>query len=182
MTRPFASNAVAMLAVAVLTPIDAGLSRAAGVGTSSTACPATGAIAEAKGPFSLKAEQTISLQAVCDRREMTERLRSLGRDRRYLLVAGDLRASVQPGTPFRLRLGRAKSGKTTIVGSINFFAARRPDASGPPRSISFDVTSTIRALLASGWPAQGLSLAIEPSGAVAPNADDTVGTITLVAQ
>jgi hypothetical protein len=182
MTRLHVPIAVALLAAAVLVLTDAGCTRTAGAGSPSTPCPATGAIAEAKGPFPIKGTRTILLQAACDRPEMTARLKSLGKDRRYLLVADDLRASVQPGTPFRLRLGRSGSGKASDVGSITFFAAGRPGASGPPRSISFDVTSTIRTLVASGWPAQGLGVAIAPSGAVAPGADATVGAIRLVAQ
>jgi len=153
-----------------------------GSGSPSDPCPTIGTIAEAKGPFPLTGERMIRLETACGHREMTDHIRSYGKDLRYLLVADDLRASVQPGTVFHLRLGRTRSTETAVIGAINFFAAKRPGAAGPPHSISFDVTETIRSLVTSGWPAQGLGVAIAPTGEVAPGADATVGALRLVAQ
>lgn len=181
MTRLSAPIAVALLASGVAMLAQARAAGAAEAG-SSASCPATGAVAEAKGPFPLAGEQSIRLEAACDRRRMTDMLKSSAKDRRYILVADDLRASKQPGTLYRLRLGGARLGRSVEVGTINFFAARRAGVAGPPRSISFDVTATIRTLLASGWPAQGLGVAIAPSSTVAPGADASVGAIRLVAQ
>lgn len=68
------------------------------------------------------------------------------------------------------------------MGTLNFFAARRPGGPGQPHSISYDVTRQIEALTVSGWPSQGLCVAIAPSGDLTPGADASVGAIRLVAQ
>ena len=145
-------------------------------------CPSIGTLAEAKGPIALNGARMVRLNTVCAARDMTTHLRTFGEGTRFILVADDLRAGVQPGALFQLRLGPPSTGEAAVIGTINFYAAQRPSGEGQPHSISFDVTGPVQSLAISGWPAQGLGVAVAPSGPVAPGADATVGAIRLVAQ
>jgi len=145
-------------------------------------CPSIGTLAEAKGPIALSGARMVRLNTVCSAKDMTLHLRTFGEGTRFILVADDLRAGVQPGALFELRLGPPSTGEAAVIGTINFYAAQRPSSGGQPHSISFDVTGPVQSLAISGWPAQGLGVAVAPSGPVAPGADATVGAIRLVAQ
>ncbi len=146
-------------------------------------CPSIGTIAETRGgPFTLNGARMIRLNSVCSATQMTEHLRSFGQGSRYLLVADDLRAGVQPGSLFEVSFGPPSTGEAAVLGTLNFFAARRPGGPGQPHSISYDVTRQVQAMAVAGWPSQGLGIAIAPSGEVAPGSDASVGAIRLVAQ
>lgn len=145
-------------------------------------CPSIGTLAEAKGPIALGGARMVRLNSVCSAKDMTLHLRSFGEGTRFILVADDLRAGVQPGALFQLRLGPPSTGEAAVIGTINFYAAQRPSGGGQPHSISFDVTGPVQSLAISGWPAQGLGVAVAPSAPVAPGADATVGALRLVAQ
>ncbi len=145
-------------------------------------CPSIGTLAEAKGPIALNGARMVRLNTVCTANDMTAHLRTFGEGTRFILVADDLRAGVQPGALFELRLGPPTTGEAAVIGTINFYAAQRPTGMGQPHSISFDVTGQVQSLAVSGWPTQGLGVAVAPSGPVAPGADATVGAIRLVAQ
>lgn len=146
-------------------------------------CPSIGTLAESRGGrISLNAVRVIRLNSVCGAADMTNHLRTFGSGLRYLLVADDLRAGIQPGALFRLSLGPPTTGEAAVIGTLSFFGAQRPGAGGAPHSLSFDVTKEVQALAVSGWPANGLGVAVSPSGELAPGSDATIGAIRLVAQ
>ncbi len=145
-------------------------------------CPSIGTLAEAKGPIALNGARLIRLGGACSAGDMTNHLRNFADGTRFILVADDLRAGVQPGVPFELRLGPPSTSEAAVIGTVNFYGAMRPMGSGQPHSISFDVTRAVQSLAVSGWPAQGLGVAVAPSGPVAPGADATIGALRLVAQ
>jgi hypothetical protein len=145
-------------------------------------CPSIGTLAEAKGPIALNGPRLIRLSGSCSAGDMTNHLRNFADGTRFILVADDLRAGVQPGVPFELRLGPPSTSETAVIGTVSFYGAMRPMGSGQPHSISFDVTRAVQSLALSGWPAQGLGVAVAPSGPVAPGADATIGALRLVAQ
>lgn len=146
-------------------------------------CPSIGTIAETHGgPFALNGARMIRLASVCSAAQMTEHLRGFGQGARYILVADDLRAGVQPGSLFDLSFGPPSTGEAAVLGTLNFYAARRPGGSGQPHSVSYDVTRQVQAMAVAGWPSQGLGVAIAPSTPVAPGSDATVGALRLVAQ
>ena len=146
-------------------------------------CPSIGTLAETRGGrVALNGARMVRLNPVCSATEMTAHLRNYGDGTRYILVADDLRAGVQPGALFELRLGPPSTGEEAVLGTLNFYAARRPGGPGQPHSISYDVTRQIQALTVSGWPARGLGVAIAPSGEVTPGTDASVGAIRLIAQ
>jgi len=147
------------------------------------ACPSIGTLAETRGgPIVLNGQRMVRLTAVCSPAAMTEQLRLYGDGARYLLVADDLRAGVQPGVLFHLSFGRPTTGEPAVLGTLSFFSAMRPGMQGTPHSVSYDVTQQVRGLAVAGWPAQGLGVAVAPQGAVAPGADASIGTLRLVAQ
>lgn len=145
-------------------------------------CASIGTLAEAKGPIHLNAGRVVRLAPVCSTGDLTAHLRAYGQDTRFILVADDLRAGVQPGGAFELRLGPPTGTEAAVIGAINVYAAQGPGGVGQPHSVSFDVTEPVRSLAVSGWPAQGLGVAMAPSGPAAPNSDATVGAVRLVAQ
>lgn len=146
-------------------------------------CPSIGTLAETHGGrIALNTGRVIRLNSACGAADMTNHLRTFGVGMRYLLVADDLRAGVQPGTLFRLSLGPPTTGEAAVIGTLSFFGAQRPDAGGMPHSMSFDVTKEVQALALAGWPANGLGVAISPSAEVAPGSDASIGAIRLVAQ
>jgi len=145
-------------------------------------CPSIGTLAEAHGPIALNGAKTIRLNTVCSAEAMTAHLRQFGQGTRFLLVADDLRAGVQPGALFELRLGPPSGGEAAVLGTLNFYSARRPGGPGQPHSISYDVTDQVQALVVAGWPAHGLGVVIAPSAEVVPGSDATVGALRLVAQ
>lgn len=149
----------------------------------SDSCPSIGTLADSHGGrIVLNAAQVIRLSPACGAADMTNHLRSFGSGMRYLLVADDLRAGVQPGALFRLSLGPPTTGEAAVIGTLSFFGAQRPGAGGMPHSISFDVTKEVEALAVAGWPANGLGVAVSPSARVTPGADASIGAIRLVAQ
>ena len=146
-------------------------------------CPSIGTLAESHGGrIALSAGKVVRLAGACNASEMTNHLRSYGSGMRYLLVADDLRAGVQPGALFRLSLGPPTTGEAAVIGTLSFYGAQRPGAGGMPHSMSFDVTREVQALAVAGWPNGGLGVAVSPSGEVAPGADASIGAIRLVAQ
>jgi len=179
--RPPCSLALGILLIAAS---GCGKSQAgsAAAGPPHHSCPSTGALAEALGPIALTGPRMVRLNAVCTAEAMTARLRSFGKGTRFILVADDLRAGVQPGALFRLSVGPPTAGQATVIGTINFYGAQPPSGEGQPHSISFDVTGQILSLAIAGWPAQGVGVAVAPSGPIAPGANATVGAIRLVAQ
>jgi hypothetical protein len=151
--------------------------------TDSDPCPSIGTIAETRGGrIAMTAGKVVRLATVCPAEAMTAHLRTYGSGMRYLLVADDLRAGVQPGVLFRLSLGPPSTGEAAVLGTLSFFSARQPSSAGPPHSISYDVTREVQGLAVAGWPPGGLGIAISPSGAVAPGTDASIGAIRLVAQ
>lgn len=145
-------------------------------------CPSIGTLAEAKGPIALNGGRVVRLGGVCSAAAMTAHLRTFGEGARFILVADDLRAGVQPGASFELRLGPPSTGEAAVIGTLNAYAAQRPRDGGQPHSISFDVTGQVQSLAVAGWPTQGLGVAVAPSGPVAPGADASIGAVRLVAQ
>ncbi len=146
-------------------------------------CPSIGTLAETRGGrVSLNGARMIRLNSVCSAAALTEHMRKWGEGTRYILVADDLRAGIQPGAIFELRLGPPTTGEEAVLGTLNFYSALRPGGPGQPHSISYDVTRQIQALTVSGWPARGLGVAVAPSGEVAPGSDASVGAIRLVAE
>ena len=148
-------------------------------------CPSIGTLAEAKGPIVFDSPRVVRLNTVCPAGAMTEHLRSYGQGVRYILVADDLRAGAQPGAAFELSLGPPSTGEAAVIGTINVFSAQQSNGFGQPHSISFDVTRQVQSLAISGWPEQGLGVAVAPSGPAAPGApgaDTAMGAIRLIAQ
>ena len=146
-------------------------------------CPSIGTLAESHGGrIALGAGKVVRLTGACGAGEMTNHLRTYGQGLRYLLVADDLRAGIQPGALFRLSLGPPTGSEAAVLGTLSFYGAQRPGAGGLPHSMSFDVTKEVQALAMAGWPSGGLGIAISASGEIAPGADASVGAIRLVAQ
>jgi hypothetical protein len=146
-------------------------------------CPSVGTLAETRGPaIALNGAKLVRLNTVCSAEAMTAHLRQFGQGTRYLLVADDLRAGVQPGALFELRFGPPTTGEAAVLGTLNFYAANQPTGVGQPHSISYDVTNQVMSLSVAGWPAGGLGVAIAPSTTVVPGSDATVGALRLVAE
>lgn len=155
----------------------------AAAGPARGACPSIGTLAETRGgPIVLNGQRMVRLTTLCSAAAMTEHLRLYGEGTRYLLVADDLRAGVQPGVLFHLSFGAPTTGEPAVLGTLSFFSAMRPGTPGTPHSVSYDVTNQVRAFAVAGWPAQGLGVAIAPQGAVTPGADASIGALRLVAQ
>lgn len=146
-------------------------------------CPSVGTLAETRGAaIALNGARMIRMNSVCSPSEMTAHLRAFGQGTRFLLVADDLRAGVQPGALFELRFGPPTTGEAAVLGTLNFYSALRPGGVGQPHSISYDVTDQVMALSVAGWPTNGLGVAIAPSAEVVPGSDATVGALRLVAE
>ncbi len=146
-------------------------------------CPSIGTLAETRGgAIALNGARMVRMNTVCTPEQMTAHLRSYGEGARFILVADDLRAGIQPGALFELRFGPPTTGEAAVLGTLNFYAANRPGAYGQPHSISYDVTSQVASMGIAGWPAQGLGVAIAPASMVMPGSDASIGALRLVAQ
>lgn len=146
-------------------------------------CPSIGTLAETHGgPIALSGPTVVRLAPVCSAAAMTDQIRTYGAATRYILVADDLRVGVQPGVLFHLSFGAPTTSEPAVLGTLNFFAARSFGAEGSPHSVSYDVTRQMRSLAVSGWPADGLGVAIAPQGPMEPGAAPAIGAIRLVAQ
>lgn len=162
-------------------------------------CTAAGAPAQPSGPMSgdivaaaaaggvrLNGPATrVSLAPVDGTENLARRLTALGRERRFILVLGDLRAEVQPGIVYDIYLGLPPGtvgDDAYLVGTLNFFAVALPNKA--PKSRSYDVTRTVGMLLSRGLPADGLAVTIIPAaGAPTPNATPpAIGRLALIAQ
>ncbi len=107
--------------------------------------------------------------------------------RRFLLVIDDLRAGVQPGVLFDLRIAgasdhAARNRGDALLGTLNFYAAQRPGVAARPRRVSYDVSQVLRELASAGKLEGGLGLTIQPVAPPAPGSDATIGHIALVEQ
>ena len=112
------------------------------------------------------------------------RIRALPSGHRLILVARRLRAAAPPGVLYRLLLdldpGAALPGEKDPrdAGIINFYAAVPPG--GNPSTVSFDITANLRAILAKGGLAHGLTVTIAPMETPADGADAAIGALELV--
>ncbi len=125
--------------------------------------------------------QSVSLTPVCPG-SLAERVEA-GQGRRFILLVDDIRAARPTGAVFSLHLdepGAADAGEDGVLGSLSFFAARPPQASGAVRRVSYDVTRTVRALARAGRLDHGLVVRLRPTQAATPGAQASVARLQLV--
>lgn len=114
---------------------------------------------------------------------------AIGQGRRVLLIFEDLRAAAPTGAPFNVYLGlpagtRPEPDSPHYVGTISFFDAVSPPgdgAEGGPSTV-LDITDPFQALHARGLLDDEPTATLVPSGRLAPQADPSIGGITLMVE
>jgi hypothetical protein len=147
-------------------------------------------IAKARGPVALKPEGVrVALEpATSEARKISlaAQIAKLRNNRRLYLVIRDLRAENPPESIYQVYLNlpsdnKIDRDKTNSVGSINFYASQ----SGATRSdffFSYDITDTLKTLLAQKLLTEPLTVTIIPAGEPAVGSVPTVGQIQLIEQ
>ena len=147
-------------------------------------------IAKARGPVALKPEGvSVALEAPMTgprKVSLAAQIGKLRNNRRLYLVIRDLRAENPPESVYQVYLNLPKDNKidrdkTQSIGSINFYASQ----DGSSRSdffFSYDVTNTLKTLLARKLLIEPLTVTIIPAGEPSVGSVPTVGQIQLVEQ
>jgi hypothetical protein len=147
------------------------------------------AIAVAAGPVRLvEAPVRVPLSPPAGGAGIASAIESMEPGERLFLVLRDLSAAEPPGVLYHLYLSLPPGAVPAEddprhAGSINFYAAVRPEPAEPGSAFhSFDVTEAIRALGERGELDEPLMLTILPAGEPAGGSGATVGRIELVVQ
>lgn len=147
-------------------------------------------IAKAQGPVALKPEGvSVALElttGAARRISLAAQIGKLRSNRRLYLVIRDLHAENPPESIYQVYLNLPRDNKidrdkTQSIGSINFYAAQY----GSSRSdffFSYDVTETLKSLLARKLLTEPLTVTIIPAGDPAVGSVPTVGQIQLIEQ
>jgi hypothetical protein len=147
-------------------------------------------IAKTRGPVALKPEGvSVALEPPASgprRISLAAQVGKLRNNRRLYLVIRDLHAEHPPESIYHVYLNLPRDKKigedrTDSVGSINFYASQ----SGASRSdffFSYDVTETLKNLLAKKLLIEPLTVTIIPAGEPTVGSVPTVGQIQLIEQ
>lgn len=146
-------------------------------------------IAESHGPIALKPEGVrVELEPAkgeASKTSLATQIGNLSNNRRLYLVIRELHAENPPDAIYQVYLNLPRDKKSGVkshsVGSINFYASQ----SGPPRSdffFSYDVTDTLKNLIARKLLTEPLTVTIIPAGEPNVGSLPTVGLIQLIEQ
>jgi hypothetical protein len=146
-------------------------------------------VARSRGPIALKPEGVrVALEPATGearKSSLATRIGKLRNNRRLYLVIKDLHAENPPDVIYQVYLNLPKDKKTSTetraIGSVNFYASQY----GAPRSdffFSYDVTDTLKNLLARKLLNEPLIVTIIPAGEPAGDSVPTVGQIQLIEQ
>lgn len=147
-------------------------------------------VAKSRGPIALKREGVrVALEPATGetrKSSLAARIGKLRHNRRLYLIIKDLHAENPPDVIYQVYLNLPKDKKTGrqeshIVGTVNFYASQY----GAPRSdffFSYDVTDTLKNLLARKLLSEPLIVTIIPAAQPAAGSVPTVGQIQLIEQ
>jgi hypothetical protein len=147
-------------------------------------------VARSRGTIALKPEGVwVALEPTTGearKSSLAARIGKLRNNRRLYLVIKDLHAENPPDVIYQVYLNLPKDKKpnteeTRAIGSVNFYASQY----GAPRSdffFSYDVTDTLKNLLARKLLNEPLIVTIIPTGEPAGESVPTIGQIQLIEQ
>lgn len=147
-------------------------------------------VAKSRGPIALKPEGVrVALEPAMGeirKSSLAVRIGKLRNNRRLYLVIKDLHAENPPDVLYQVYLNLAKDEKTSTqeshtVGTVNFYASQY-GAPRPDFFFSYDVTDTLKNLVARKLLKEPLIVTIIPAGQPAGDSVPTIGQIQLIEQ